>query len=87
MSDVMLVLIYDINFAFRSYKVSVLIITYLAYMCYHMTRKPISVVKAVLENCTDHVSTEGTAVEASSFMSTSERQSRGCAYPPFGKVD
>lgn len=32
---------------------SVLFLTYLAYTCYHMTRKPISVVKNVLShNCT-----------------------------------
>nr|XP_022899760.1 glucose-6-phosphate exchanger SLC37A2 isoform X2 [Onthophagus taurus] len=35
------------------YRSSVLILTYFAYMCYHLTRKPISVVKAVLhQNCT-----------------------------------
>lgn len=36
-----------------SYRTSVLFLTYIAYMCYHMSRKPISVVKAVLhQNCT-----------------------------------
>ncbi|XP_044738195.1 glucose-6-phosphate exchanger SLC37A2 [Chrysoperla carnea] len=34
------------------YRTSVLVLTYLAYMCYHMTRKSISVVKGVLnQNC------------------------------------
>lgn len=67
----------------RSYKVSVLVVTYLAYMCYHMTRKPISVVKAVLQNCTDVHEDHGVAV--TSYISSTERHDRGCAYPPFGK--
>ncbi|CAG9815143.1 unnamed protein product [Phaedon cochleariae] len=34
------------------YRASVVFLTYIAYMCYHMSRKPISVVKAVLHrNC------------------------------------
>ncbi|XP_030754995.1 glucose-6-phosphate exchanger SLC37A2 isoform X2 [Sitophilus oryzae] len=34
------------------YKTSVVFLTYVAYMCYHLSRKPISVVKAVLHrNC------------------------------------
>lgn len=37
-----------------SYRSSVLFLTYMAYMCYHMSRKPISVVKAVLhQNCSN----------------------------------
>lgn len=37
-----------------SYQISVLAFTYLAYMCYHMSRKPISVVKTVLnQNCSN----------------------------------
>ncbi|KAF5296310.1 hypothetical protein FQA39_LY12527 [Lamprigera yunnana] len=36
------------------YRSSVLILTYFAYMCYHLSRKPISVVKTVLhQNCTN----------------------------------
>ncbi|CAH2014105.1 unnamed protein product [Acanthoscelides obtectus] len=35
-----------------TYQVSVLFLTYIAYICYHLSRKPISVVKAVLHrNC------------------------------------
>lgn len=38
------------------YKASVVFLTYIAYMCYHMCRKPISVVKAVLHrNCSQLV--------------------------------
>ena len=37
-----------------SAKISVLFLTYIAYVCYHMTRKPIAVVKSVLHrNCSD----------------------------------
>lgn len=42
------------NCKFFSYRSSVAILTYFAYMCYHMSRKPISVVKSVLHrNCSD----------------------------------
>jgi len=35
------------------YRVSVLVLTYLSYMTYHLSRKPISIVKNVLnQNCT-----------------------------------
>lgn len=64
-----------------SYKVSVFVITYLAYMCYHMTRKPISVVKAVLQNCT---STPPVHQDGVSF-SSNEPQEQSCGYPPFGE--
>ncbi|KAK4878195.1 hypothetical protein RN001_010701 [Aquatica leii] len=44
------------NFVFNRqtwYRASVLILTYMAYTCYHLSRKPISVVKTVLhQNCT-----------------------------------
>ncbi|XP_023015185.1 major Facilitator Superfamily Transporter 16 isoform X2 [Leptinotarsa decemlineata] len=36
------------------YRSSIVFLTYIAYMCYHLSRKPISVVKAVLHrNCSD----------------------------------
>jgi MFS transporter, OPA family, solute carrier family 37 (glycerol-3-phosphate transporter), member 1/2 len=36
------------------FKISVLTLTYVSYVCYHMTRKPIAVVKSVLHrNCSD----------------------------------
>ncbi|XP_017838747.1 glucose-6-phosphate exchanger SLC37A2 isoform X2 [Drosophila busckii] len=36
------------------YKLSIFLLTFLAYVCYHMTRKPISVVKSVLHgNCSN----------------------------------
>lgn len=38
----------------KCYRASVVFLTYIAYMCYHLSRKPISVVKAVLHrNCSD----------------------------------
>lgn len=36
------------------FKISVLSLTYISYVCYHMTRKPLAVVKSVLHrNCSD----------------------------------
>lgn len=65
------------------YKFSVLALTYLAYMCYHMTRKPISVVKSVLHrNCS--------MVEMpKNFKLTTDasNESTWCDYPPFGKIN
>lgn len=46
-------------FSFR-YQASVLILTYFTYMTYHLTRKPISVVKSVLhQNCSTLVPPPG----------------------------
>lgn len=63
------------------YKFSVLLLTYLAYMCYHMTRKPISVVKSVLHrNCS--------LVEMPNKMkliADASNESTWCDYPPFGE--
>uniref|UniRef100_A0A1A9WAC0 Sugar phosphate exchanger 3 n=1 Tax=Glossina brevipalpis TaxID=37001 RepID=A0A1A9WAC0_9MUSC len=52
------------------FKVSTFLLTYLAYTCYHMTRKPISVVKSVL-----HVNCSSNIVHNSS--------SNDCGYAPF----
>lgn len=50
---------------------SVFVLTFLAYACYHMSRKPISVVKSVLQgNC--------------STIQVSKGQE--CGYAPFGKL-
>lgn len=60
------------------YKSSVLALTYLAYMCYHLTRKPISVVKSVLHrNCTN--------LEIPKDFKFTGNESTWCDYPPFGK--
>ncbi|XP_019847430.1 glucose-6-phosphate exchanger SLC37A2 isoform X1 [Bactrocera dorsalis] len=54
------------------FKVSTIILTYLAYAAYHMSRKPISVVKSVLhENCTN----------------PSNTTDNDCGYPPFDVPD
>ncbi|XP_041563498.1 glucose-6-phosphate exchanger SLC37A2 isoform X2 [Drosophila elegans] len=54
------------------YKMSVFVLTFLAYACYHMCRKPISVVKSVLQgNCS-------TSLAASSHE---------CGYAPFDVPD
>ncbi|XP_004522688.1 glucose-6-phosphate exchanger SLC37A2 isoform X1 [Ceratitis capitata] len=54
------------------FKASTIILTYLAYAAYHMSRKPISVVKSVLhENCTNPKNTTD----------------NDCGYPPFDVPD
>ncbi|XP_073844153.1 major facilitator superfamily transporter 16 [Musca autumnalis] len=52
------------------FKASTFVLTYLAYTCYHMSRKPISVVKSVLHtNCSDSV--------------VHNASSNDCGYAPF----
>ncbi|XP_058458727.1 glucose-6-phosphate exchanger SLC37A2 isoform X2 [Malaya genurostris] len=66
------------------FRCSVLTLTYLAYMCYHMTRKPISVVKSVLHrNCSD------VRLPAEFIRSAGEppNDSTWCDYPPFDSPD
>lgn len=58
---------------------SILALTYLAYTCYHLTRKPISVVKNVLSlNCSN------LPVPADIFINASNRDT-WCDWAPFGK--
>ena len=58
------------------YKVSVLSLTYVAYVCYHMTRKPIAVVKSVLhQNCSDVLPRPDNIAPGNQTW---------CDYPPFG---
>lgn len=65
------------------YKFSVLALTYVAYTCYHMTRKPISVVKTVLHrNCSLVDSSE--LIRSATDPSSEETW---CDYAPFGKFD
>lgn len=63
------------------YKFSVLALTYVAYTCYHLTRKPISVVKTVLHrNCS--------LVDSSELVRSvtdPSREETWCDYAPFGK--
>lgn len=79
------------------FKISTFILTYLAYTCYHMSRKPISVVKSVLQgNCTNE-SLQGTSSGATFLLNNSGivhftgstfgpelNISRDCGYAPFG---
>ncbi|XP_069691484.1 glucose-6-phosphate exchanger SLC37A2 isoform X2 [Periplaneta americana] len=59
------------------YRASVFILTYAAYSCYHLSRKPISVVKNVLnQNCSDVTPTPGVVINASN-------KSNWCDYAPF----
>ncbi|GAB0089583.1 glucose-6-phosphate exchanger SLC37A2 [Sergentomyia squamirostris] len=62
----------------NSYKFSVLALTYIAYCCYHLTRKPISVVKSVLHrNCSTVALPKGV------LLSEAIDNSTWCDYPPF----
>ncbi|XP_055610274.1 glucose-6-phosphate exchanger SLC37A2 isoform X2 [Uranotaenia lowii] len=66
------------------FKCSVLTFTYLAYMCYHMTRKPISVVKSVLHrNCSE------VQIPPEFIHNGGEppNDSTWCDYPPFDGPD
>lgn len=54
---------------FFSFKSSILGLTYIAYTCYHMTRKPIAVLKPELLNCSNNTHNETT----------------DCGYAPFGE--
>lgn len=67
------------------FKCSVLTLTYLAYMCYHMTRKPISVVKSVL-----HRNCSGVQLPPE-FINNGDDVPGGdstwCDYPPFDGPD
>ena len=54
-------------------------LTYVAYVCYHMTRKPIAVVKSVLHrNCSD-------VPRPSNLQLTLLNDDTWCDYAPFGK--
>lgn len=68
-------------FCLYRYKFSVLALTYVAYTCYHLTRKPISVVKAVLHrNCS--------LVEIPQqirLVKDVTNESTWCDYAPFGE--
>ncbi|XP_030382308.1 glucose-6-phosphate exchanger SLC37A2 isoform X2 [Scaptodrosophila lebanonensis] len=56
------------------YKISIFVLTFLAYACYHMSRKPISVVKSVLHgNCTN--------------PAPQPHDANDCGYPPFDGPD
>ncbi|KAG5677445.1 hypothetical protein PVAND_007203 [Polypedilum vanderplanki] len=68
---------------FLLFKLSVLLLTYISYVCYHMTRKPLAVVKSVLHrNCSDvappipHILTL-----------TNSNDDTWCDYAPFDGAD
>jgi len=63
------------------YRTSVLFLTYIAYMCYHLARKPISVVKTVLhhENCSSFTPPPG--------MPPQPANSTWCDWAPFDGTD
>lgn len=58
---------------------AVFALTYMAYMCYHLTRKPISVVKNVLSvNCSN-------VPPPPNFPVNSSNRDTWCDWAPFGK--
>ena len=58
---------------------AILALTYMAYMCYHLTRKPISVVKNVLSiNCSN-------LSPPPDFPVNSSNRDTWCDWAPFGK--
>jgi MFS transporter, OPA family, solute carrier family 37 (glycerol-3-phosphate transporter), member 1/2 len=62
------------------FKISVLTLTYVSYVCYHMTRKPIAVVKSVLHrNCSD--------LPRPSDLDVHGNDDNWCDYAPFGECD
>lgn len=63
-------------FNFR-YRLSVWILTYIAYMCYHMSRKPISVVKTVLHQDCANMTPPSSGL--------TDNSSTWCDWAPFGK--
>lgn len=73
-------MLYQFCLLFHRYKFSVLALTYVAYTCYHLTRKPISVVKAVLHrNCS--------LLEVPKQVTDATNESTWCDYAPFGKLN
>lgn len=63
------------------FKISVLSLTYVAYVCYHMTRKPIAVVKSVLHrNCSD-------VPRPSHRLTLLDDDDTWCEYAPFDGED
>lgn len=57
-------------------------LTYITYTCYHLTRKPISVVKSVLhQNCSNVEVPAGIVLSAALTDSNT-----WCDYPPFGML-
>jgi Major Facilitator Superfamily len=62
------------------FKISVLTLTYISYVCYHMTRKPIAVVKSVLHrNCSD--------IPRPPSLDLSKDDDTWCDYAPFDGED
>ncbi|GBP57340.1 Glucose-6-phosphate exchanger SLC37A2 [Eumeta japonica] len=70
----------------RCYQALVLFLTYLTYMTYHLTRKPISVVKGQLHrNCSAFPPTPGTSEAVT--PTTPPTNDYWCDWPPFNTTD
>lgn len=71
---------YILHFLLTRYRASVLILTYVGYTCYHLSRKPISVVKNVLnQNCSNEIPPPDIIISDSNA-------DNWCDWAPFGKL-
>jgi hypothetical protein len=67
-------------FFITRYRASVFILTYVGYTCYHLSRKPISVVKNVLnQNCSQ-------CVPPPDVIINDTNKDNWCDWAPFGKL-
>lgn len=64
-----------------------LVLTYLAYMCFHLTRKPIAVVKSVLHRNCSNLAMPNAYLEHLRDTQPPQllNEETWCDYPPFGK--
>ncbi len=71
---------FTFGFVYRNrFKGATLLLTFMAYTCYHMNRKPISVFKNVINrNCSNLVPPPGQDIDPS--------DDTWCDWAPFGKV-
>lgn len=66
---------------FRLHQAGVFFLTFIAYTCYHMTRKPLSVVKNVLNmNCSN-------STPPSDIIINNTNADTWCDWAPFGKIE
>jgi OPA family glycerol-3-phosphate transporter-like MFS transporter 1/2 len=71
---------YIMHFLLTRYRASVIILTYAGYTCYHLSRKPISVVKNVLnQNCSQDD-------PPSDLIINDSNKDNWCDWAPFGKL-
>ncbi|KAK9667955.1 hypothetical protein RND81_13G023500 [Saponaria officinalis] len=80
------------DWSFSSYRYAVLLITFIAYTCYHASRKPSSIVKSVLHPQSGHVTVSkpwplGNVFVKHELMGSDENGSSRKGWAPFDKKD